>query len=947
MRSRLRSIFTSSLLLTWRRARRDLSLVIVWTVLLTLAAGVAVAAPRFIVDTVDAGAREGVAAAGSRADLIATTDVGASQSNRAPTAPPAEVGELADELRDNLPPGYSRAYRDTIVTVLGPRSAVDDGTTISTDTALDVRVAMLTPDFESGITVVEGTLPTTEAPAPNEPLPLVLSSAAASASGLSVGQEFILPAPNLGIDVAVPVKIAAIVDAVDVDSPLWNDLPGLWTAPTREYRGAGLVTVIPLATPAVVEQLSSIYSDPFTGTFRIRLDPTVFTGDLIAQVSEEERVIRANGGDFTGSIPYPIVVSKSFSDALEGFAEQARAAGAQLSLIIAGMLGVAASVLVLTSRLLVLRRRPELILERARGSSTLATVVRTLPQSILTTVVAVALVFVVAPGPLVFPGILAVVVATGLLAEPLNTWVLTRSTRTARRAPANRQDRAVIVARSRARRIAIEVTVVALAAAALVSFVARGLLQQQTIGIDPLLSLAPILVAAAITIVVVRIYPLPVKLAAALAVRSPGIHGLIGSVRARRAIAVLPLLALTIATGLAATNALLDDTITSGQETASWQQVGADLRITAPLDEEQRRALEGAPGVASVSSLATLPNTRIELGTNIGVVTALGIDESYPEVLAALPEHVDTAEFDQLFAAANDSADPDDAADPNGAADPDDAADPGDATAPDGAAEIPALVDSGIAERALADTIVMNVDQQNVTLRIVGIFDAPTSGYLGRSVVYVPLEALNARLTSPVVADTSLVIGTALDDGAGALDDGAGVDAVAASTGIASTDLGSRTGWIQNQRETPLVSGVQAAVTLSTLVVAFLAIVALIATVAAGSRERARTLSLLRTLGTPSRFGWWLAFADLAPLVIAALLGGVAAGTVVGLVLFPAMGLDALTGEVDSASVVLHGASIVPIILGGIVLVIVALLAEMLMHRRDRLSEVLRVGETV
>jgi len=63
--------------------------------------------------------------------------------------------------------------------------------------------------------------------------------------------------------------------------------------------------------------------------------------------------------------------------------------------------------------------------------------------------------------------------------------------------------------------------------------------------------------------------------------------------------------------------------------------------------------------------------------------------------------------------------------------------------------------------------------------------------------------------------------------------------------------------------------------------------------------------------------------------------------------LFPAMGLDALTGEVDSASVVLHGASIVPIILGGIVLVIVALLAEVLMHRRDRLSEVLRVGETV
>ena len=908
-------MFASSLLLTWRRARRDLSLVIVWTVLLTLAAGVAVAAPRFIVDTVDAGAREGVAAAGSRADLIATTDVGASQSNRAPTVPPAEVAELADTLRDNLPPGYSSAYRETTVTVLGPRSVINMPSG-DADTALDVRVAMLTPEFESGITVVEGTLPKNTPPAPNEPLPLVLSSAAASAAGVSVGQELALPASNLGINTPVPVVVAAIVDAVDVDSPLWTEVPGIWTAPTREYHGDILVTVIPFATTAGIDQLSSMYSDPFTGTFRIRLNPAVFTGDLIAQVSEEERVMRANGGDFTGSIVYPVVVSKSFSDALEGFAEQARAAGAQLSLIIAGMLGVAASVLVLTSRLLVLRRRPELILERARGSSTLATVVRTLPQSILATLVAVALVFVVAPGPLIFPGILAVVVATGLLAEPLNTFVLTRSTRTARRAPANRQDRAAIAARGRARRIAIEVTVVALAAAALVSFVGRGLLQQQTIGIDPLLSLAPILVAAAITIVVVRVYPLPVRLGAALALRSPGIHGLIGSVRARRAIAVLPLLALTIATGLAATNALLDDTIESGQKVASWQQVGADLRITAPLDDEQRRALEDSPGVADVTSLATLPNTRIELGTNIGVVTALGIDEGYPDVLAALPGYVDTAVFDELFADAD--------ADGDGDGDTD----------TDAPAEIPALVDSGVAGRALADTIVMNVDRQNVTLRIVGVFDAPPSAVLRSSAVYFPLEALNARLTAPVAADTSLVIGS-------------GAEAAAASSGIASTDFISRTGWIQNQRETPLVSGVQAAVTMSTLVVAFLAIVALCATVAAGSRERARTLSLLRTLGTPSRFGWWLALADLAPLVIAALIGGVVAGGVVGLVLFPAMGLTALTGEVGAGSVVLHGASIVPIMLGGIVLVIVALLAEVLMHRRDRLSEVLRVGETV
>jgi putative ABC transport system permease protein len=917
MARRLRSIFAGSALLAWRRARRDFALVLVWTVLLAVSAGVAVAAPRFLVDTVDDAAREAVAEAGTNADLIATTDVGASQPNRAPTAPPAEMDELADQLRDNLPPGYASAYSDTTITVLGPRSVVDG------DTALDIRVSMLTPDINSAITVLDGALPEDEVPAAGEPLPIVVSSAASSASQssetkLNVGTQFDLPASNLGIDQPVSVVVVGIVDAVDVDSPLWIDLPDLWTAPNREYRGGGLVAVIPLATPSVVAALSESYSDPFKGTFRMRLDPTVFTGDLVAQVSEEERAMRANVGQLTSSISYPIVVSKSFSDALEGFAEQARAAVAQLSLIIAGVLGVAATVLVLTSRLLVLRRRPELALERARGSSTLATVVRTLPQSVVTTALAVAVVFVILPGPLLSPAILAIVVAIGLLAEPLNTLVLSRSTRTARRAPANRQDRAVIATRARTRRIAIEVTVVALAAAALVSFVARGLLQGQTTGIDPLLSAAPLLVAAAVTIVVVRIYPLPVRAIASLAQRSRGIHGLIGSVRARRAIAVLPLLALTIATGLAATNALLDDTVQSGQETASWQQVGADLRITTELDDAQRASLADAPDVSSTTSFATLRESRVELGTNIAIVTALAIDEQYADVLAGLPEKVDTSEFDKLFAGTGAGEAPADGA--------------------ESADRIPALLDSNVASRALGDTIVMNVDQQNVTLRIVGTFDAPASGYLQAPLIYVPLDALNTQLDvqlgSPVVADTTLALGSGVDD-------------AAASAGVASGDIVSRTTWLRDQRDGSLVGGVQTGIMVSTIAVALFAVIGLLATVAAGTRERARTLSLLRTLGTPSRFGWWLALSDLAPLVISAILGGILAGGVVAAVLFPALGISALTGAVDSTPLVVTASSIVPIILGGVALVLVAIIEEVLMHRRDRLSEVLRVGETV
>jgi putative ABC transport system permease protein len=918
--SRIRAVFAGSALLAWRRARRDVSLVLVWTLLLTVSAGIAVAAPRFVVATVDAGAREAVAEAGGNADLIATTEVGAPRQDRAATVPPTEITGLAETLRGNLPPGIASAYRDTTVTVLGPRSVAEG------NPALDVRVGMLDPEVMGGITVVEGTLPQDELPAPEQPFPVAVSSAAATASGFALGSEFVVPATDLGIPVPVPVVVVAIIDAVDAESPLWADLPGLWTAPSRQYRGDPLVTLIPLATPAVVDEISALYSDPFSGTIRIHLDPTVFTSALVAQVSEEERALRANTSDLTSSIPYPVVVSKGFADALEGFADQARAAVAQLSLIIAGVLGVAATVLVLTSRLLVLRRRPEMILERARGSSTLATVVRTVPQAMLTTVFAVAIVLIIAPGPIDSPAILAIVVATGLLAEPLNALVLARSTGTARRAPANRQDRAVLVARARVRRIAIEVTVVLLAAAALVSFVARGLLQGQTMGIDPLLSAAPLLVAAAVTIVVVRVYPLPVRLAAGLAVRSQGIHGLIGSVRARRAIAVLPLLALTIATGLASTNALLDDTVARGQDAASWQQVGADLRITTTLDEAQREAIEQAPGVTAVSSFDILRETRIELGTNIGITTALAIDDEYPEMLAALPEAGETDELTRLFAEPTEPSEPTDSTDPT------EPTEPTDSTESDN--DIPALVDSDIAGRALSDTIVMRVGQENVRLRIVGTYNAPERGFVRAPFVYVPLTALNARLGEPVLADTTLVVGS-------------GAERAAIDAGVASDDVISRIGWLDNQRSGALVGGVQQGVAASTLLVALFAVIGLLATVAAGSRERARTLSLLRTLGTPSRFGWWLALSDLAPLVLAAILGGIGAGVVVAMVLFPALGIGALTGGVSSAALVVDVASAVPIVLGGIALVVVAILAEVLMRRRDRLNEVLRVGETV
>jgi len=126
-----------------------------------------------------------------------------------------------------------------------------------------------------------------------------------------------------------------------------------------------------------------------------------------------------------------------------------------------------------------------------------------------------------------------------------------------------------------------------------------------------------------------------------------------------------------------------------------------------------------------------------------------------------------------------------------------------------------------------------------------------------------------------------------------------------------------------------------------------LALIGLIASVLSGARTRRRALSLLRTLGMSPRLGWWLALSELAPVVLAALVGGVAAGVAIILTLGPSFGLETLAGGADPPPLVIAPWVIAGVVAGAIVLALVAMLVEVVAHRRDRLSDVLRVGESL
>jgi putative ABC transport system permease protein len=154
----------------------------------------------------------------------------------------------------------------------------------------------------------------------------------------------------------------------------------------------------------------------------------------------------------------------------------------------------------------------------------------------------------------------------------------------------------------------------------------------------------------------------------------------------------------------------------------------------------------------------------------------------------------------------------------------------------------------------------------------------------------------------------------------------------------------TRTAWLQARRDAPLVAGTRTATVLAAALLALLAAFAAAAAVLAGAPDRRRTLGLLRTLGTRRRAGWWLLLADLLPLVV----GGIAGGAVVGLacaaVVDPALALAALTGGRADPPVVLSG-PVLAIVLAGLAAVLaVAVGTEAVSWRRDRFTEVLRVG---
>ncbi len=110
----------------------------------------------------------------------------------------------------------------------------------------------------------------------------------------------------------------------------------------------------------------------------------------------------------------------------------------------------------------------------------------------------------------------------------------------------------------------------------------RGLaVEDEEVRFDPFLAAVPVLAAVAVGIVLLRVYPFPIRAGGWLAAKRRDLVPVLGlrNVGRHSAAVALPLLVLMLTAAFTAFASVVSVTVDRGQQDASWQEVGADYRI--------------------------------------------------------------------------------------------------------------------------------------------------------------------------------------------------------------------------------------------------------------------------------------------------------------------------------------------------------------------------------
>ncbi|MGW2263774.1 ABC transporter permease [Streptomyces koyangensis] len=471
----------------------------------------------------------------------------------------------------------------------------------------------------------------------------VVTRATAKAMRLKPGSVVHLPAVQ-GPDRAV--KITGVVEPLAPETTYWSHTevlrtPGLLAAPSNSpfntsYYWQAALLLAPEAGPFLygLDPLPQAY-------WRISPDTSGLTARDVPAL--QAGLASLEGGPLQSRLRSEVAAGAAVSTGLDGavdaFAGLSRAVSSVTAVALVGAGTVAGVVLLMAQALTATRRRPELTLLRARGASVAGIAGRLLAETAVVVLPAAAagqaLAWLLLPEARAWPSLAAsaAVAALACLALPVRAAL-------AHRTPRVHEARGdLVLARPSRRRTVAELCLLVLAAGAVLAL--RG-------GTDvggPLVAAAPVLVAVIAALVLVRLYPLPLRLALRPLARTRGALGFLAVARTGRGSAaqVLPLLAVLTALTTAAFGGAVLAGIDDARDRAALLATGADARVErsrAPLPDGLADRVAAVDGVERTTAV----HLDYSLALPDGTTVALAVVE--PDGYARLTRETGLGAFD-------------------------------------------------------------------------------------------------------------------------------------------------------------------------------------------------------------------------------------------------------------------------------------------------------------
>lgn len=929
----------SPLVLWFRRLRVDRVPLTVLALTVLITAGLAAAGPLLAVRASRDALTLQLARANAAERSLVISSAQIFQTEEGADEVVAEAERLGDGFDAEIPPLVRSVLDDPFlayetvpwtVAVQGvPPNPFTRSVILTARNGVDAHVQMLTGRPPRGAVItppdpVQGPLDPPN-PATVE-LELTISDATATAMGIEVGDRLDMaetnsPFGSFGIDGQVePIvigEVTGIFAVPDPEEPFWGGDRRL-VAPNEgdaSAAGAAIVSLDGLGTflTAWPRLVSLTYAYPADAQRVAAVTPSRL---LVAFNDLRATFTGLGAGTFL-----PVELRTGIPTLLNQYLAGQRQAFLLLGLVGLGVAGIAAAALVLLGVLLADRRRPALVIQRERGAGAWQIILPAIAEAVLICLPAALGGWLAArwlwpaeagdlPLRLALGVASAGVVACVVMVLPLAVRDL-RGLLQTRFAPSH----------PTARRLVIDGLVVALAVIGVVFVRSRGIAGEGADGdggFNAYLAAVPLLAGLAAGLVVLRVYPYPVRGLARLAGRLRGLVTPLALRRAGRAPGAVnvPLVALLVAAALGAFGATVAASIDRGQALAAWRATGADYRVASSTGGLPTTIdLDSIDGIDAVAPVWTDERVPLISSTGITTVTLVGVD---PAPMAATT--AGTPADPQLPAGIEIAP----------------AGEPGRPDAP-----IPAVISSNLGDfrRQIGpgETFELVLAGERVSFNGVEARDAfPGVAVDGRFIV-VSRELLAAAMSLP-----ELRAGTLYVRGAPGLE-AAIREEVGGSGEIAFVT--SRAEVTASLRDAPLVTTVTNGFLVSLAVAAGYVTLTLVIGLLLAASARARDVAYLRTMGLSAGQTLRMAILEQVPPILVAVVAGAALGLGIAALIGGALDLGAFAGADIAADLTIDWPLLA---LAGAWLLVVASIGVAigaLAARRVDPARALRIGE--